>query len=460
MILKLFVNFMEEIQAALIKAKVTNAELLKEDKDMTNIYLDSKGDGVSLEEIREALRKSLKERMPIKKALILPPDISRSNSFAGPITRMLIELLEGAVIHIMPALGTHTPMTDLEIDEMYEGIPKDMFLVHNWRSDIKKIGEVPADFVSSVSEGYMNQPIDVEINTRVLDPEYDIIISVGQVVPHEVVGMANYNKNLFVGCGGSSMINLSHYLGALYGMERMMGRADTPVRRVFNYAEEKFLSHIPLMYVLTVTTKQQENIKVENVSIGRGYELFEKAAAVSVSKNLTILDKPLKKVVVYLDPHEFKTTWIGNKSIYRTRMAIEDDGELIIIAPGVHGCGEDMQNDKLIRKYGYVKRDEVLKIVAENEDIRNNLSVAAHLIHGTSDGRFKITYAPGGLTKEEVESLGYNYMPLDKAMEMYDVNKLENGFNTVGKEEIFYVSNPALGLWAYKGRFYNSGDTK
>jgi hypothetical protein len=210
------------------------------------------------------------------------------------------------------------------------------------------------------------------------------------------------------------------------------------------------------LYVLTVTTKQPEGVRVENVSIGKGIELFEKAALVIIDKNLTLLDNPLKKVVVYLDPYEFKTTWLGNKSIYRTRMAIEDDGELIVITPGVHGCGEDKQNDKLIRKYGFAKRNEIIEFVADNEDIRCSLSVAAHLIHGTSDGRFKITYAPGGLTKEEVEGLGYNYMPLEKAMQKYDISELTDGFNTVNGEEIFYVSNPALGLWAYKEYFYSS----
>jgi len=405
--------------------------------------------GIPEKELREALAKSLEGRK-LNKVLILPPDFTRMYSGAGKITEIYYDLLKDTCqVDIMPALGTHVPMTEGEWKAFFGSVPFDRMLVHNWRTDVVKVGEVPGEFVSQVSEGLVTTGIDVEVNKRLLDPSYDLILSVGQVVPHEVVGMANYGKNIFVGCGGSSMINSSHMLGAFYGMERIMGKDFSPVRRVFDYAEQNFLMHIPLLYVLTTTTNKGDDVTIHGLYIGRERSNFEAAVKKSQEINLTHMKERLQKVVVYLDPREFKSTWLGNKAIYRTRMAIADGGELIVLAPAVGHFGEDAENDKLIRKYGYVGRENVLKLVDEpaNEDLRQNLSVAAHLIHGSSDGRFKITYCAGKLTEEEVRGAAFNYAPYEEMAAKYDPKKLTDGFNTVDGEEIFYISNPALGLW-------------
>ena len=406
--------------------------------------------GISAQELREALAKSLEGR-DLKKVLILPPDFTRMYSGAGKITAIYYELLKDTCqVDIMPALGTHVPMTKEEWVAFFgEGVPFDRMLVHNWRTDVVKLGEVPASFVSEVSEGLVNNSIDVEVNRCIMDPSYDLILSIGQVVPHEVVGMANYSKNIFVGCGGSSMINSSHMLGAFYGMERIMGKDFSPVRKVFDYAQENFLKDIPLVYVLTTTTNKGDEVTIHGLYIGKDRSGFEAAVKKSQEINLTHMKKRLNKVVVYLDPREFKSTWLGNKAIYRTRMAIADGGELIVLAPAVGHFGEDAENDKLIRKYGYVGREKVLELVdaPENQDLRDNLSVAAHLIHGSSDGRFKITYCAGKLTEREVRGAAFNYAPYEEMAAKYDPAKLTDGFNTVDGEEIFYISNPALGLW-------------
>jgi len=409
--------------------------------------------GITDVELLEALKKTIKDKNP-KKVLLLPPDHTRLYSGAGKICAMYYGLLKDTCdIDIMPALGTHEAMSEAECKMFFgEDIPYDKFIVHNWKTDVVKIGEVPAEFVTKVSDGLVNTKIDVEVNKRIVSGEYDLIISMGQVVPHEVVGMANYSKNIFVGCGGNSMINSSHMLGAFYGMERIMGKDHSPVRKVFDYAEENFIKDVPLLYVLTVTTNTGDDVHIHGLFAGRDRKLFEDAVALSQQKNLNYLDKPLKKVVVYLDGREFKSTWLGNKSVYRTRMAIADGGELIVLAPEVAKFGEDPENDKLIRKYGYVGRERVLELVEENEDLKNNLSTAAHLIHGSSDGRFGITYATRKVTKEEVEGVNFKYMPYDEAVKLYDINTLKDGFNTVNGEEIFYISNPALGLWAHKDR--------
>ncbi len=423
----------------------------------SQVLLDPTGCGLSDEALRAALRESLAPvRDKLRKILLIPPDYTRFHSYAGPLTAMLYEELKDTCeIDILPALGTHLPMTREEALEMFgPGLPFDRFLVHNWKTEVTKLGEVPAEFVSQVSEGLVNNAIDVEVNRRLLDPSYDLILSLGQVVPHEVVGMANRNKNVFVGCGGSSMINNSHMLGAFYGMERIMGKDHTPVRDVLDYAETHFMAHIPLSYILTVTTAPGGKVRVHGLFIGRERELFEQAVALSQEKNLRFVEKPFQKVVVLLDEKEFKSTWLGNKAVYRTRMAIADGGELIVLAPGVRMFGEDPANDALIRKYGYVGRLNVLKLVDECEDLCCNLSVAAHLIHGSSDGRFSITYCTRHLSEKEVRDANFNYIPYDDAVQRYNPAALKDGWNTLPDgEEIYYISNPALGLWADRRKF-------
>lgn len=406
---------------------------------------------ISDSELKSALLDSIKGKS-LKKVLILPPDYTRMYSGAGKITAIYYEALKDICeVDIMPALGTHEPMTKEECLAFFgEGVPFEKIIVHNWRKDVVKIGEVPGEFVSEVSEGLVSDKIDVEVNKLIVDRSYDLIISVGQVVPHEVVGMANYSKNIFVGCGGSNMINSSHMLGAFYGMERIMGKDHSPVRKVFDYAQENFLRDIPIMFVLTVTTNKGDETYIHGLFIGSQRDVFEEAVSLSRQINLTYVDEPFKKAVVYLDGREFKSTWLGNKAVYRTRMAMADGGELIILAPEVKKFGEDAENDRLIRKYGYIGRENVLKLVEENEDLKNNLSVAAHLIHGSSDGRFNITYCTEKLTEEEVRGAGFNYMPYEEASKIYDPKKLSDGYHEINGEKIFYISNPALGLWAAK----------
>ncbi|MEA4832878.1 MAG: lactate racemase domain-containing protein [Oscillospiraceae bacterium] len=420
-----------------------------------SVYAET-DDGISDTQLKNELARSLSSsKGELKKVLIIPPDYTRFHSGAGKITKIYYDLLKDSCdIDILPALGTHVAMTRDEVCAMYGDIPFEKFIYHNWHTDIAKIGEVPGKFIEEVSEGLIKTPIAVEVNRRLLDSSYDLILSIGQVVPHEVVGMANRNKNIFVGIGGSDMINSSHMLGAFYGMERIMGKDHSPVRKVFDYAEEHFLSEIPLKYVLTVTTAPEGNIKIHGLFVGRERKYFEEAVALSQRKNLKFVDEPFKKVVVMLDDKEFKSTWLGNKSVYRTRMAIADGGELIVLAPGVDKFGEDANIDKLIRKYGYCGREKILTLVEENEDLRGNLSAAAHLIHGSSDGRFSITYCTRYLTEKEVRGACFDYIPYEEAIRMYDPEKLTDGYNTLENgERIYYISNPALGLWADRARF-------
>jgi nickel-dependent lactate racemase len=412
-------------------------------------------DRLTAEDLRAGVRAALDRLGPRRRVLAVPPDFTRFHSQAGPLTCLVHEYYGDRLTDVLPALGTHSPMTPEQLHEMFPTVPADRFRVHNWRTGINTVGTVPAEFVRTVSEGAVEFPWPAQVANLIAEGGHDLILSIGQVVPHEVIGMANYNKNIFVGTGGVEGINKSHFVGAAYGMERMMGRADTPVRRILNYAGEHFTKHLPIVYVHTVVARGASGaLEVRGLFIGDDAEVFNRAAALSLEVNFEMLEAPLEKVVVHLDPAEFKSTWLGNKAVYRTRMAMADGGELVILAPGLREFGEDHEIDRLIRKYGYRGTPSTLAATRVNPELQQNLSAAAHLIHGSSEGRFGITYCPGHLSRAEIEGVGFKWADLAETTRRYDPARLRDGWNTLPDgERIFYISNPALGLWAYRGRF-------
>ncbi|MBL7016564.1 MAG: DUF2088 domain-containing protein [Kiritimatiellales bacterium] len=419
------------------------------------------GKNVSIrqDELRELVFQALEKAGPLEKVLILPPDHTRLNSMAGPITAMVYEKLtaDGVQVDILPTLGTHNPMTEAQLRMMFgETIPQSAFQVHDWRNEVVRKGLIDGEMLSKLSGGKVDYTVGVEVNKMLFDG-YDLILSVGQVVPHEVVGMANYTKNIVVGAGGSDIINKSHFLGAVCNMETILGQTDTPVRKLFNHAVDTYLSDLPITYILTVMEQDYSTgeMHMRGFYSSDDVECYTEACELARKVNITLLDREPKKVVVYLDPHEFQSTWLGNKAVYRTRMAIADGGELIVLAPALKEFGEDPTIDKLIRKFGYKGTPATLKAVEENEELAANLGAAAHLIHGSSEGRFSITYCPGpDITLDEVRSVGFEAAPYDEMAARYNPDELKDGFNTLPDgEEIFYISNPALGLWAYKEKF-------
>jgi nickel-dependent lactate racemase len=404
-------------------------------------------------QLNDLLVESLAKLGPRNNVLAVPPDQTREHSRAGELTRYAWWHYGDRLKAVLPALGTHTAMRPDQIAHMFGEMPLDLFRVHNWRTDIETLGEVPAQFIREQSEGKLNYPWPAQVNKLLSQGGFDLILSIGQVVPHEVIGMANYNKNVLVGTGGREGINRSHYLGAVYGMERIMGRAANPVRNVLNYASDRFLKQLPIVYVQTVVGRKADgSLAVRGLYISDGAECFLRAAELSLKVNFEILEEPIKKAVVYLDPAEFHSTWLGNKAIYRTRMALADNAELIVLAPAVKEFGEDKTIDGLIRKYGYRGTPATLAAVEANADLAADLSAAAHLIHGSSEGRFRITWCPGCLSQEEVEGVGFQYGDLKAMLKRYDPEKLSLGVNQVDGEEIFFISNPGLGLWAHKSR--------
>ncbi len=411
----------------------------------------------------EALLEAMLEKMgPLGRVLLLPPDFTRYPSGAGEITSLLYrKLAPKSSVTIMPALGTHRPMTEEEIATMFPGIPRDAFREHNWRGSLAHLGDVPSDLVWKLSEGQLCSPIRWEVNKILLETKWDRIISIGQLLPHEVCGIANHSKNLLVGLGGVEGINKSHFFAAVYGREKIMGRVESPVRDIFNYLAENFLRDLPVTYVMAVRDNDgQGNLVTRGLYACDGYESFREAARLCQRLNIDFLDEPLKKVVVHLPAHEYKSTWVGNKAIYRTCLAMAEGGELVVIAPGVVEFGEDPAIDALIRTYGYRGKKAILDAVAKNEDLKSNLGAAAALINGSGNDLFSITYCTNdsgggkGLTRREIEGAGYKFEPLNAMLKRYNPDIMRDGYNTMGDGEVvFYISNPGLGLWALRSQF-------
>lgn len=421
------------------------------------LYLDEGSPTTMIDESRaeERVARLLERLGRRRRILLIPPDHTRIHSWAGTLAGMVYRQCRGfAQVDVLPALGTHSPMTETQLKWMYPDIPLDHFHVHDWRRDLVPLGEVPAALVHDLSEGRFSEPIPIEVNRRLLDG-YDLMLSIGQLVPHEVVGIANHSKNIFIGVGGARTVHRTHFLGAVYGMERMMGRAKTPVRTVLSYASQQFTRDWPIAYLLTVRSRnEQGNLVTRGLFAGDDDECFERGAELCRAVNLDLLDEPIDKVVVWLDPHEFKSTWLGNKAIYRTRMALADDGELVILAPGVREFGEDRRIDQLIRQHGYRGTPETLERVARSLELAENLSAAAHLIHGSTEGRFRVTYAAGGLRREDIEGVGFSHGSLDELSRRYDPKVLRDGWNQMPDgERVFFISHPGLGLWGARDRF-------
>ena len=443
----------EEVVERLRLARVAEGEALRGVVHFAEGGLDA---DIGAERSAELLDSMLARLGPLRRVLLLPPDGTRRHSGAGEITSFLYQRLAArAEVEVLPALGTHVAMSEAEIAEMFPGIPLSAFRVHDFRKGLRQLGEVPASFVEHVSEGLVSYPVRCAVNARLIEGRFDRIISIGQLVPHEVVGIANHNKNVFVGVGGKDIIDRTHFIGAAYGMERMMGRAQTPVRAVLDYMAGQFARDLPITYVLTVRQRDSDGVMhTRGLYAGDDEACFHAGVPLVQRVNLELLEAPLKKVVVYLDPAEFKSTWLGNKAIYRTRLAIADGGELVIVAPGVKSFGEDAGIDRLIRKHGYRGTERTLERVKSDPDLGESLSAAAHLIHGSSEGRFRIRYATGGLQRSEVEDAGYEYGDCAELCRRYDPARLRDGMNRLPDgDEFFYVSNPALGLWGLRANF-------
>jgi nickel-dependent lactate racemase len=390
-----------------------------------------------------------------RRVLLLPPDLTRAHSGAGWITETLYRLLPASCeTHVIPTLGQHLPHTAAENRWMFGSIPNDRIHPHDWRGGVIRIGTIPADKVAEATAGKADWEIPIDLNSMLVDEAWDLIVNIGHVVPHEVLGFSNHNKNYFIGLGGKETICASHIAAALYGIENNLGSLITPLRACYNWAEERYLGRLPDVYFQVVMSRDEENHLVHSGAyVGDDLETYLMAARASREQNITLFDKPVEKIVAMMQADEFRATWVANKAVYRTRMAMADGGELLVIAPGVERFGEQPEVDALIRKYGYCGTPRALEQYRANADMQEIAHGTAHLIHGSSEGRFTIRYAPGHLSKAEIEGVHYVYADLEEALRRYDPAKLTEGWNTLPDgEKIFFISTPSAGLWATRER--------
>jgi hypothetical protein len=229
------------------------------------------------------------------------------------------------------------------------------------------------------------------------------------------------------------------------------------LRACFNRAEDEFLGKLPDLYVQVVLARNQHDKLVHTgVYVGDDLETYLGAARQSREQNITAFDEPVKKIVCVMQGDEFFSTWVANKAIYRTRMALADGGELIVIAPGLKRFGEQPEVDAFIRKYGYVGTPRVMELYRQNADMQDLAHATAHLIHGSSEGRFTITYAPGHLMQKEIESVNFRYADINATMARYRPDQCKQGWNTTADGERFYfIPTPSAGLWAMREKLYN-----
>lgn len=431
------------------------------------LLADGRADrAISAEELATHVRAIVRDHVlptGARRILLVPPDHTRLRSRAGEITAHLLDELEGLgrEVGVLPATGTHAPMTAADAERLFGGrIDHRRLIRHDWRHDVVPLGEIAAAEVEVVSRGRFAQAIPVAIARELLDG-WDLVVSIGQVVPHEVIGMANFTKNLVIGLGGAATIDRSHFLGAAADMEQIMGRADTPVRDVVDGAFDRFVADaVPVLWVLTVMEATDDGVVQRGLFVGAGSSAatggaaFRAAAALAAAVNIERVAEPFDRVVCWLDPDEFRTTWLANKAVYRTRMAIGDGGELIVLAPGVERFGEDDVIDGLIRRHGYRGTAATLAAVAADDDLAANLGAAAHLIHGSTEGRFRVTYCTdpdrGGLTRDEVEAAGYGWRPLpaELARLRVDATTPTGSRADADGHPFTFLADPALGLWA------------
>jgi nickel-dependent lactate racemase len=393
-----------------------------------------------------------------KRVLLLPPDITRMHSGAGRLTEMLYNLLSGeADVHVIPTLGQHVPHTPEENRTMFGAIPNERIHAHDWRGGCVEVGEIPGRYVDEVTQGAANWDMPIVLNRMLMEEPWDLIINVGHVVPHEVLGFANHNKNYFIGLGGKDLICTAHMAAASCGIENNLGNLITPLRACFNRAEDEYLGQLPDLYVQVVLARNEKDQLVHTgVHVGDDLETYLDAARQSREQNITLLDEPIDKIVCVMQGDEFFSTWVANKSVYRTRMALSDGGELIVIAPGLKRFGEQADVDALIRKYGYVGTERVMKQYQTNADMQDLAHGTAHLMHGSSEGRFTITYAPGHMNKAEIEGVNFSYADISEAIDRYQPGSRKQGWNTTADGERFYfIPTPSAGLWATREKLFS-----
>jgi nickel-dependent lactate racemase len=390
--------------------------------------------------IAKVLQEGLADHLSGKKVLVLVPDHTRTLPLPK-LAGMLIETLRTAKeVDFMIALGTHPPLSKEAIDHLFDltgdrgknDYTHSQIFNHAWNDpgELVSLGEIPSDEIHALAGDLwhpsMSEKVDIRINRAVMD--YDHILILGPVFPHEVVGFSGGEKYLFPGISGPEMINATHWLGALAGVVGTIGIKDTPVRRMIHTAA----SHMPIPTSLVACVMQGHEL--QGLFVGETQSTWQAAADLSAERNITWLDKPVRQVLSCA-PLMYDELWTAAKAMYKLEPAVETGGEVIIYAPHldvvshVHG--------KYIYEVGYHTLGYFLKDWERYKHIP--LGVLAHSTHvrgsgimenGVEKPNVKVTLA-SKIPAEDCAQLNLGYMDPAK-IDLHDYEgRLDEGVMVV-----------------------------
>src|SRR6266550_8865879 len=335
-------------------------------------------------ELRAILDQALSHVAPGARVLTIIPDKTRDDNtdLLFPFAAEILAERQIAQLDALVAQGTHVPMTDEEKRSKIGGdsVPGLGHIYdHQWNvpEELVTIGELSAERVTELTGGLITDAVSVNLNRRLGPGVYDTIIIFSATVPHEVAGFAGGAKYLFPGVAGPDLTHATHWLGALAGIENVIGRVETPTRHMIEAAADFVAAQI--LTLNSVITREEDNrLRTHALFAGDFRDAFRRAAEVSRQVHIKYTGQKYQRVVALLDEH-YDELWVGGKASYKLGAIIEEGGELIIYAPHLRSISET--HGRLIEKYGYAPLETVREMVAYSDELRANLCIAAHLAH-------------------------------------------------------------------------------
>jgi lactate racemase len=372
------------------------------------------------ESFRDIIHEALRVIQPGERVLAIIPDRTRDDNthVLFPIASDFLRKRGVAAFDVLVAQGTHPPMSEAQKLLKIGGTDFDGHLFdHRWDEpeELITLGELSAATVRELTGGLIEQSIPVSINKLLAPGTYATVIVFGATVPHEVAGFAGGAKYFFPGVAGPELTHTTHWLGALAGIENIIGRVETPTRRLIEAATELISARI---ISLNTVVSREANGELVTYALFAGEirDAFRRAAEVSRQVHIRYTGRKYKKVIALLDPH-YDELWVGGKASYKLGAIIKEGGELIIYAPHLTKLSET--HGTLIEKYGYAPLESVRDMLGVSPELRENLCIAAHLAHVTYAGRldaegrivprYRITMA-SGLDEETCRRVNLGYL--------------------------------------------------